>query len=243
MAKAIEQYLLGNGFVYDREFTSPNGYPDYFILNSKRGTCTAYATAMTLMCREAGLTARYCEGFWIQKYDNRGYWYVTTADSHAFVQVWLEGYGWTTFNPTNSDTDSGYRDPTFLIVGGIALLLAMIGVTGMILRPIFAESSYTGRIKRSRGTAQYRLIYNKMSRMLNAYLGSRENTLTPVETADKINELFGYDISAFAGKYENAVYGGIEPTGDSEEHVYLGFREAYRNRIKQDKKERKALRK
>ncbi len=242
-AKAIEQYLLGNGFVYDRDYTAPNGSPDYFILSSKRGACSSYATAMTLMCREAGLTARYCEGFWIQKYDKKGYWYATTSDSHAFVQVWLDGYGWTTFNPTSSVTDDGQTDPTFLIVGGIALLLAIIGVTVMILRPIVAENGYVHKIKRSRGTEQFRLIYNKMNRMLNAYLGKSRNTFTPDETADKIGELFGCNIQGFTRKYENAVYGGIETDGTSEAQTYLGFREAYKNRIKQDRKEKKALRK
>lgn len=244
-AKAIEQYLLGDGFVYDRDYTTPNGYPDYFILDSKRGACASYATAMVLMCREAGLTARYCEGFWVQKYDeDRGVWYVTSSDGHAFVQVWLDGYGWTDFNPTSPNSDGGYTDPTFLIVGGIALLLAAAGVIVMILRPIAAESSYVGKIRRARGTKQLRLIYGKMNRMLNAYLGNRENTFTPVETSEKIHGLFGYDVSGFTEKYENAVYGGIEPEEDvSEAQIYLGFREAYKNRIKQDKKEKKAKRK
>ncbi|MBP5605966.1 MAG: transglutaminase domain-containing protein, partial [Ruminiclostridium sp.] len=71
-AKALEAYFRGGDFIYDKDFTSPNSYPDYFIFTSRRGACAAYATAMTLMCRELGMTARYCEGFLISKYSDEG---------------------------------------------------------------------------------------------------------------------------------------------------------------------------
>ena len=91
-ARALEQYFHNGEYIYDIDFTADDASPDNFIFNTKRGACAAYATAMTLMCRELGMTARYCEGFLVQRQQNNGaYWYVTTADSHAFVQVWIDG--------------------------------------------------------------------------------------------------------------------------------------------------------
>ncbi len=242
-AKAIEQFFLSGEYIYDRDYIAPNPSPDYFILNFKRGACAKYATAMTLMCREAGLTARYCEGFSIHRYSPEGYWYATASDGHAYVQVWLDGYGWTDFNPTSSVTGGNGGDLTFVIVGIIAALIVIGGTAAMIFRPVIAERRFIGKASKTRGAQHYSLIYARINSMLNSYLGNKENTFTPTETAYKVISLFGYDISGFAERYENAVYGGISDSNANETDVYTGFREAYRNRIKSDKKEKKAKKK
>ncbi len=237
-ARAIEQFFLKGDYIYDLNFTTPDPSPDYFILRSKRGACAPYATAMTLMCREAGLTARYCEGFWIQRGNGDGTWYVTTADSHSYVQVWLDGYGWTDFNPTSSVTDGGYVDPTFTIVGITSAVIVLLGITALLLRPVMREKRFVSRVARSRGTEQYLLIYKKINTMLNRYTGSKTNTCTPTETAEKCGELFGYDIGGFVERYESAVYGGNDDGGDLSA-VYTGFAEAYKEKQKSDKKRRR----
>ena len=238
-ACAIERFFLKGDYIYDINFTSYDASPDTFILNTKRGACAAYATAMTLMCREAGLTVRYCEGFWIQQRGSGAdMWYVTTADSHSFVQVWLNGYGWTNFNPTSSVTDGGYVDPTFIIVGITAAVITLIGAIFIIMLPVIKEKLYRDKIFRARGAKQYSLIYNKINPMLNHYEKKRVNTYTPAETAQRCRELFGYDISGFIDSYENAVYGGISDDTDLS-GVYRGFAAAYRQKIKQDRRDRK----
>ena len=234
-AKAIEQYFHNGEYIYDLNFTTPDASPDYFILRSKRGACAPYATAMTLMCREAGLTVRYCEGFWIQKGNGDGTWYVTTADSHSYVQVWLNGYGWTNFNPTSSITDGGYVDPTFMIVGITAAVIVLIGITALMLRPLIKERQFVRRAAKARGAQQYSLIYKKINTMMNAYEGNKTNTCTPAETAEKCEGLFGYDIGGFVERYESAVYGGNDDGGDLSP-VYTGFAEAYKARKKNDRK-------
>lgn len=236
-AKAIEQFFLKGDYIYDLNFTTPDPSPDYFILRSKRGACAPYATAMTLMCREAGLTVRYCEGFWIQRGNGDGTWYVTTADSHSYVQVWLDGYGWTNFNPTSSVTDGGYVDPTFMIVGFTAAVIVLLGITALILRPVIRERRFVRRTAKARGAAQYSLIYGKINDMVNTYEGSKINTYTPTETAERCGELFGYDISGFVEQYERAVYGGADDGGDLSA-VYTGFAAAYKEKRKNDRKNR-----
>lgn len=237
-ASAIEAFFLKGDYIYDRNYTSYDVSPDIFMLATKRGACAAYATAMTMMCREVGLTVRYCEGFWVQRNYPDRMWYATTADSHSFVQVWLDGYGWTNFNPTSSVTDGGYVDPTFMIVGITAAVIAAIGLLILILKPIVKEKRFVAKVAKARGAEQASLIYGKINRMTNAYMSRRTNTMTPTETADKCAELFGCHIDGFIEQYERAVYGRVTDAGDRST-VYTAFVKAYKDRKKKDKKSRK----
>ncbi len=239
-AKMLESYFRNSDYIYDKDFTSPNTYPDYFIFTSKRGACAAYATAMTLMCRELGMTARYCEGFLISKYSSQGnFFYVTSADSHAFVQVWIDGYGWTSFDPTSSFTDDGYFDMTFIFVGGVAAVLFLAGALAVILKPFIREARSVRRIRRARGTEQYILIYRKINTILNSYLKKRFNIFTPADTAVLCAELFGYDLSGFIQDYETAVYGGRADEKTDNRSVYEGFIAAYKAKLRYERKHRK----
>lgn len=236
-AKALELFLRNGEYIYDRDFTAADSSPDSFILNVKRGACAAYATAMTLMCRELGMTARYCEGFWVQRYDqNGGYWYVTTGDSHAYVQVWIDGYGWTDFNPTSIITDSGYFDPTFLFVGMFAAAAAVIGLLVILLRPWLTETLFLHRAGRMRGAKQMSLIYGKINRIVNLHEKQSKNLLTPKETAGKCMSLFGIDMNGFVDDYERAVYGGKDDGSSNCIRVYKDFYAAYKAALKRERK-------
>ncbi|MBO6302331.1 MAG: transglutaminase domain-containing protein [Ruminiclostridium sp.] len=238
-AAAIVDYFRSGDYIYDNEFTAPDGSPDYFIFSSKRGACAAYATAMTLMCRELGMTARYCEGFLVQKYDvEGGYSYVTSADSHAFVQVWLDGYGWTTFDPTSVTEDNGYFDMTFIYVGAAAALAVAVGVTVFALRPRIAENRFRRRMKAAQGAAQYSMVYNRINSLVNRYIGNRENLLTPADTAAKCRELLGFDADGFVERYEAVIYGGAQINDDCSQ-IYSDFMTAYTAKLREDKKCRK----
>src|SRR5205807_9570036 len=72
---------------------------DYFLLRSRRGFCTHFATAMVVLARLAGIPARLVTGFAAgQLVDGR--FLVTTADAHAWPELWIAGRGWITFEPT-----------------------------------------------------------------------------------------------------------------------------------------------
>ena len=54
------------------------------------------------MTRAAGIPARYVEGFVLPgDADNDGYYHVTNQNAHAWVEVYLEGVGWVSFEPTS----------------------------------------------------------------------------------------------------------------------------------------------
>lgn len=97
----------------------------YFLTDQHRGYCVHFASTMVLLLREMGIPARYCEGYCIPIstiYENavladEDYtsWYegsqtfgeetvlsvdVTDANAHAWVEIYLDGYGFVPFEAT-----------------------------------------------------------------------------------------------------------------------------------------------
>lgn len=72
------------------------------FLKYKEGSCSHFASTAVLMCRYAGIPARYVEGYIISPYDsdkNIPEGKVITVDvedthGHAWVEVYIDGYGW-----------------------------------------------------------------------------------------------------------------------------------------------------
>ena len=104
-AKAIEQYLCANYTYTLQPGNLPEGedFADYFLFEKQEGYCTHYATAMTVLCRAAGLPARYVKGFMTPAAPNAsGVYEVTGRTAHAWTEVYIEGLGWTRFEPTSA---------------------------------------------------------------------------------------------------------------------------------------------
>ncbi len=96
-ALAIEQWFGEAGFVYDLAFVPEKTGVEYFLFESRRGICSDFASALTLLARAAGIPARYCEGFAItpETYnEDTGLYYITNQQAHAFTQVYIPGGGW-----------------------------------------------------------------------------------------------------------------------------------------------------
>ena len=82
----------------------------HFLLDTREGYCTYFASALTVLCRMAGLPARYVEGY-IAEPDSNGEALVTGMQAHAWTEVYFKGFGWLTFDATprsrGEDPDSG----------------------------------------------------------------------------------------------------------------------------------------
>jgi transglutaminase-like putative cysteine protease len=110
-AMAIQEYLRADGgFTYSLTLAPPATDPSGNIagydsltnfLVTKRGYCVQFATAMVMMSRAAGIPARMAIGF-LPGTESRGVWTVLAADAHAWPELYLEGVGWTRFEPTPS---------------------------------------------------------------------------------------------------------------------------------------------
>ncbi|TCP45394.1 transglutaminase-like putative cysteine protease [Tamaricihabitans halophyticus] len=107
---AIWRYFApANGFTYDTT-TAPRADSDAladFLLNGKRGYCEQYASSMAVMLRAAGIPSRVAIGF-TAGYGTGSYRSIGSQDAHAWVEVFFEGHGWVTFDPTPLSDGRGY---------------------------------------------------------------------------------------------------------------------------------------
>ena len=137
-ANAIYSYFFENfsytmapgRTAYRRDFV------EYFLTHQKRGYCAHFASATVLLLREMGIPARYCEGYVIPislVYENAvltendfNEWYsgkkdmemdavlkvpVNDSYAHAWVEIYLDGYGFVPFEatiPSFDDEDNSY---------------------------------------------------------------------------------------------------------------------------------------
>ena len=82
----------------------------YFLTQSRRGYCMHYASAAALLLRTLGIPARYVSGFTAPCVPNRQ---VTVPDraAHAWVEVWLDGFGWYPVEVTPAGAFAYERQP------------------------------------------------------------------------------------------------------------------------------------
>lgn len=113
--KAIETYLSKN-FPYTLKPGNPprkKDFVDYFLFDGKKGYCTYYASAMTVLLRCLDIPARYVEGYILPPETNKkGIFEVSSQQAHAWVEVYFEGFGWIPFEPTAPFVATLYNDKT-----------------------------------------------------------------------------------------------------------------------------------
>jgi transglutaminase-like putative cysteine protease len=74
---------------------------DEFLFDTKEGFCEHYASAFTVLMRDAGIPARVVIGYQGGDFNSYGgYLLVRQSHAHAWSEVWLEGAGWTRIDPT-----------------------------------------------------------------------------------------------------------------------------------------------
>lgn len=105
-AVALQRYLRTDpSFTYSLRLAptrSENGReldPLSNFLETRRGYCTQFATAMVMGARQMGLPARVAIGF-LPGTERSGTYEVRAADAHAWAEVYFPGMGWTRFDPT-----------------------------------------------------------------------------------------------------------------------------------------------
>jgi len=62
-----------------------------FLLKTRAGHCEYFASATTLLLREAGIPARYATGFSVQEKTGGGDYVVRERHAHAWVRAWMDG--------------------------------------------------------------------------------------------------------------------------------------------------------
>ncbi len=90
-------------FAYDPDWT--HVHTDAAdALKDRRGVCQDYAHVMIALCRSKGIPARYVSGYF---YGGRSG--EENEASHAWVEVFLPGFGWKAWDPTHArEADTRY---------------------------------------------------------------------------------------------------------------------------------------
>lgn len=97
-ALAAMEYNKNPGALPD-QVADEKSFLDFFLLESRKGYCTHYATAFVLLARAEGFPARYVQGFCVPiKKEKETVVYSYMA--HAWPEIYIEGKGWIPFEPT-----------------------------------------------------------------------------------------------------------------------------------------------
>lgn len=114
---------------------TPSGkdFVTYFLMENKKGYCTYFATSAVLLYRTLGIPARYCGGYVVSRDEfldatairepDRENWVrdgnetvevenimATDANAHAWVEIYVDGFGWYPVDPTPSDDNTDYGE-------------------------------------------------------------------------------------------------------------------------------------
>ena len=108
-ARAMEAHLrLDYGYTLELLSKPVDDPLAYFLFVRKKGHCEYFASSMAVMLRTLGIPSRVVTGFQSGVYNPMTGWQVIRAsDAHSWVEAWIEGRGWTTFDPTPFDPSGG----------------------------------------------------------------------------------------------------------------------------------------
>ena len=104
-ARLIERHLrTAYGYTLelpDHEVANPIAY---FLFTRRKGHCEYFASAMAVMLRSIGIPSRLATGFQSGVYNPvSDLWLIRASDAHSWVEAWIPGRGWSTFDPTPPD--------------------------------------------------------------------------------------------------------------------------------------------
>ncbi len=90
---------------YSFDYEYKGDVAEYFFTQAKTGICQHYATAATALFRALGIPARYTVGFAGEV--KAGVDNVINSPGHAWVEVYIQGFGWVPVEVTGSSSSGG----------------------------------------------------------------------------------------------------------------------------------------
>jgi Ca2+/Na+ antiporter len=108
---------LRTHYPYSFDMTPVNPHIDPtedFLLNKKKigGYCEYFASAMVMFCRSVGIPSRIVTGYHGGDYNPiAGYYIVRQKFAHAWVQVWIPGRGWVSYDPSPASSLTSVQQP------------------------------------------------------------------------------------------------------------------------------------
>lgn len=107
-AVALERWFHSSKFLYTVQSDLPNTPQGLleFLTSDSQGFCQQFAFAMAVLARLLGIPSRIVVGYTGGSFKH-GQWVVTTADAHAWPELYFQGAGWLRFEPTPGPSDAG----------------------------------------------------------------------------------------------------------------------------------------
>jgi transglutaminase-like putative cysteine protease len=101
-AIALQKWFRSGIFTYNVHATEPDTPAGLvsFLTSTRQGYCQQFAFGMAALARVAGIPARVAVGYTAGIRQPDGSWKVTTADAHAWPELYFQGAGWLRFEPT-----------------------------------------------------------------------------------------------------------------------------------------------
>lgn len=275
-AKVIE-YFLSSQYTYTIEPPKKANHVDfieYFLFDTKQGFCTHYASSMVMLLRSINIPCRYVTGYVLtpsvisidapdEVIEQLTYvegvpqdFRVQKKQSHAWVEVWFDDYGWLTFEPTSSYStyfvqDNEYRSDNIVLdnikvpkdvkankikIPYNIIILSFCIFVFLIISCIMAKKIKTERQKTNEQKTA--IVWEKIKKWYHKKYGIlilNETAREFANKADKTNEMLYCALCI----YERALFSNSDTSYDS----LINIKKLYKA-IKADyKKQKKILKK
>jgi len=105
MAMTLQAWLSGVDFLYTLELPPlpANNAVDAFIMETRRGHCELFASALALMLRSQGVPTRVVNGYRGGEWNDTDRSYIVRqSDAHLWLEVLFPDFGWIKFDPSPS---------------------------------------------------------------------------------------------------------------------------------------------
>lgn len=105
----LESYFRNGGYRYSTaDLAIGEKALEQFLFQKKQGHCEFFASSFALLLRAADVPCRLVGGYLGGEYnDLGGYYLITEAKAHVWVEAYIEGSGWVRIDPSSFATNAG----------------------------------------------------------------------------------------------------------------------------------------
>ncbi len=155
IALDLENWFRSKAFTYSlTNLPSGSNWLVKFLTTDKRGVCRQFAWAFAVLARLVGIPSRIAVGYTAGTYSNSSHrWQVTTADAHAWPELYFSGYGWLRFEPTPTARGQGTATlPGYATAAGSSGSTTPTGPQGPHNRNTGPLTGHSGKVHKGRIT-------------------------------------------------------------------------------------------
>lgn len=214
-ALAIEKWFGEAGFVYDLDFVPEETTAEYFLFKSKRGICSDYATATTLLLRAADIPTMYTEGFVLDgdNIDEYGRFAVKPANAHAYSTCYIEGLGWLEIDGTKYAALA--RENEQLITAALIILISLgvLAIFAIVFHRQISEGFFEFSLLFRSKNGKIRAIYLRTRKLVCSINGADPDSTAAGEVCETASRSLGLfnEAREITESADLLLYGGKAP--------------------------------